>query len=120
MTADVIVLQVGVGIMCVSVGWHANNARKLYSNASGRDEDLLSDMDKSNRKVDSALVPGLLAQLAPTINDEKQRQGLANMLASMPRDEREKALEKRRKAREVEKDLNFGEKAEGEKRRALI
>lgn len=80
--------------MCVSVGWHANNARKVYSNASGRDEDLLSNMDKSNRKVDAALVPGLLAQLAPTVSDKKQRQGLANMLASMPRGERDKALEK--------------------------
>lgn len=80
--------------MCVSVGWHANHARQVYSNASSRDEDPLSNMDKLNRKVDGALIPGLLAQLAPTISDKKQRQGLANMLASMPRDEREKTLQK--------------------------
>lgn len=94
MTATASVLQVGIGIFCVSVGWHVNHARSSYNIASGGDKDLLDDLSKSNRKVDAALVPGLLAQLAPTVADDKQRLGLANMLASMPYDEREKALAK--------------------------
>lgn len=82
--------------MCVSVGWHANHARKNYNTASS-DQDFLNTLTKttkSSRKVDPTLVPGLLAQLAATVSDENQRRGLANLLASMPRDEREQTLKK--------------------------
>ena len=94
MTVTATAPQVGIGIMCVSVGWHVNYARNSFNSASGGDKDPLDDLAKSNRKLDTALVPGLLAQLAPSVSDEKQRLGLANMLASMPRDEREKTLAK--------------------------
>ena len=88
-------LQVGAGIICVSIGWHINHARNAYMKDD--DTELLGSLSKAtraNRKVDAALVPGLLAQLAPIISDEKEREGLANMLASMPRNEREKTLTK--------------------------
>lgn len=90
-----ICLQVGAGIISVSIGWHVNHARNTYMKDD--DPEMLGSLSKAtraDRKVDTSLLPGLLAQLAPTISDEEQRQGLANMLASLPRNEREKTLAK--------------------------
>lgn len=45
-------------------------------------------------KVDVSLLPGLKEQLKGVISDGEQLNGLANMLASLPAEDRKGALEK--------------------------